>query len=52
MERESQPARTGLTQALALNNDIWRASFYRFCQLLELENPDGPKTGHDQPSGR
>ncbi|HAO9135005.1 TPA: type VI secretion system baseplate subunit TssG, partial [Escherichia coli] len=27
MERESQPARTGLTQALALNNDIWRASF-------------------------
>ena len=39
MERESQPARTGLTQALALNNDIWRASFYRFCQLLELENP-------------
>lgn len=45
MERESQPARTGLTQALALNNDIWRASFYRFCQLLELENPDGPKLG-------
>lgn len=45
MERESQPARTGLTQALALNNDIWRASFYRFCQLLEQENPDGPKLG-------
>ena len=45
MERESQPVRTGLTQALALNNDIWRASFYRFCQLLEQENPDGPKLG-------
>ncbi|HBJ0092692.1 TPA: type VI secretion system baseplate subunit TssG, partial [Escherichia coli] len=45
MERESQPARTGLTRGLALNNDIWRVSFYRFCQLLEQENPDGPKLG-------
>ncbi len=36
MARESQPARTGLT--LAINKDIWRANFYRFCQLLEQEN--------------
>lgn len=43
MVRESQPARTGLT--LALNKDIWRANFYRFCQLLEQENPDAPKLG-------
>ncbi|MEN4884501.1 type VI secretion system baseplate subunit TssG [Enterobacter ludwigii] len=43
MARESQPARTGLT--LALNKDIWRANFYRFCQLLEQENPDAPKLG-------
>jgi type VI secretion system protein ImpH len=43
MERESQPARTRLT--LALNKDIWRANFYRFCQLLEQENPDSPKLG-------
>nr|WP_148718844.1 type VI secretion system baseplate subunit TssG [Klebsiella sp. D5A] len=43
MARESQPARTGLT--LALNKDIWRANFYRFCQLLEQENPDTPKLG-------
>ena len=43
MARESQPARTGLT--LALNKDIWRANFYRFCQLLERENPDAPKLG-------
>ena len=43
MARESQPARTGLT--LALNKDIWRANFYRFCQLLEQENPDVPKLG-------
>ncbi|EDL7784856.1 type VI secretion system baseplate subunit TssG [Salmonella enterica] len=43
MARESQPARTGLT--LTLNKDIWRANFYRFCQLLEQENPDSPKLG-------
>ncbi|RAU29664.1 type VI secretion system baseplate subunit TssG [Enterobacter sp. RIT418] len=43
MARESQPARTGLT--LALNKDIWRANFYRFCQLLEQENPGAPKLG-------
>ncbi|WP_168401294.1 type VI secretion system baseplate subunit TssG [Erwinia amylovora] len=43
MERNSQPARTGLT--LALNKDIWRANFYRFCQLLEQENPDSPRLG-------
>ena len=43
MARESQPARTGLT--LALDKDIWRVNFYRFCQLLEQENPDAPKLG-------
>ncbi|MCT9846347.1 type VI secretion system baseplate subunit TssG [Enterobacter sp. FS01] len=43
MARESQPARTGLT--LALDKKIWRANFYRFCQLLEQENPDAPKLG-------
>ncbi|WP_037386109.1 type VI secretion system baseplate subunit TssG, partial [Serratia sp. DD3] len=43
MARESQPARTGLT--LLLNKDIWRANFYRFCQLLEQENPGGPRLG-------
>lgn len=43
MERMPQPARTGLT--LALNRDIWRANFYRFCQLLEQENPDAPLLG-------
>lgn len=43
MERIPQPARTGLT--LALNKDIWRANFYRFCQLLEQESPDSPKLG-------
>lgn len=43
MARESQPARTGLI--LTLNNDIWRANFYRFCQLLEQENQDAPKLG-------
>ena len=40
MARESQPARTGLTLALALNKDIWRANFYRFCQLLEQESQE------------
>ncbi|EMH4161414.1 type VI secretion system baseplate subunit TssG [Pluralibacter gergoviae] len=43
MARESQPARTGLT--LALNKEIWRANFYRFCQLLEQEDPSSPKLG-------
>lgn len=43
MARKSQSERTGLTQAL--NKDIWRANFYRFCQLLEQENPDSPKLG-------
>ncbi|HDP0319463.1 TPA: type VI secretion system baseplate subunit TssG [Salmonella enterica subsp. enterica serovar Concord] len=43
MARESQSARPGLT--LTLNKDIWRANFYRFCQLLEQENPDAPKLG-------
>jgi len=43
MARKSQPACTGLTQAL--NKDIWRANFYRFCQLVEQENPDSPKLG-------
>lgn len=43
MERDPQPARVGLT--LQLNRDIWRANFYRFCQLLEQEAPDAPKLG-------
>ena len=43
MVREPQPARTGLTQAL--NKDIWRANFYRFCQLLEQESPGAPLLG-------
>ena len=49
MERESQPARTGLTDALA--KDIWRVNFYRFCQLLEQENPGRMLLGtSDKPS--
>lgn len=49
MERESQPARTGLTESLG--NQIWRVNFYRFCQLLEQDNPDGPLLGTaDKPS--
>ncbi|WP_312226637.1 type VI secretion system baseplate subunit TssG [Pseudescherichia sp.] len=49
MERESQPARTGLTGAL--EKDIWRVNFYRFCQLLEQESPDRPLLGTgDKPS--
>lgn len=43
MERESQPARAGLTAQLG--EDIWRVNFYRFCQLLEQENPDGRLLG-------
>lgn len=43
MERESQPAHSGLTERL--RDDIWRVNFYRFCQLLEQEKPDAPKLG-------
>ncbi|MGR7525732.1 type VI secretion system baseplate subunit TssG [Klebsiella aerogenes] len=43
MERESQPAHSGLTERL--RDDIWRVNFYRFCQLLEQENPDAPGLG-------
>lgn len=43
MDRESQPARTGLTELLG--KDIWRVNFYRYCQLLEQENPDAPQLG-------
>lgn len=50
MERESQPARAGLTEDLG--KEIWRVNFYRFCQLLEQENPDRPLLGTtDKPSG-
>lgn len=43
MERESQPARTGLTEVL--DKDIWRVNFYRFCQLIEQENQGAPLLG-------
>jgi len=43
MERESQPARAGLTRLLG--QDIWRVNFYRFCQLLEQEAPNAPLLG-------
>lgn len=43
MERESQPAHSGLTERL--RDDIWRVNFYRYCQLLEQENPDAPPLG-------
>ena len=43
MERESQPAHSGLTERL--RDDIWRVNFYRYCQLLEQENPDTPPLG-------
>ncbi|MGV3345350.1 type VI secretion system baseplate subunit TssG [Enterobacteriaceae bacterium LUAb1] len=43
MERASQPAHSGLTEAL--RGDIWRVNFYRFCQLLEQEYPEAPKLG-------
>ena len=50
MERESQPARAGLTEDLG--KEIWRVNFYRFCQLLEQETPDRPLLGTaDKPSG-
>lgn len=43
MDRESQPARAGLTEQLG--KDIWRVNFYRYCQLLEQENPGAPLLG-------
>jgi len=43
MERESQPAHSGLTERL--RDDIWRVNFYRYCQLLEQENPAAPPLG-------
>ena len=43
MERESPPAHPGLT--LTLDREIWRANFYRFCQLLEQEHAGAPKLG-------
>lgn len=43
MARESQPAHTGLTAQL--KDDIWRVNFYRYCQLLEQDNPDLPLLG-------
>ncbi|RRW70224.1 type VI secretion system baseplate subunit TssG [Pantoea dispersa] len=43
MERKSQPAHSGLTGRL--RNDIWRVNFYRFCRLLEQENPQAPPLG-------
>ena len=43
MAREPQSTCTGLM--LRLNKDIWRTNFYRFCQLLEQQNPDSPKLG-------
>lgn len=43
MEREPQPANSRLTEAL--RDRIWRVNFYRFCQLLEQENPAAPKLG-------
>ena len=49
MERKSQPACSGLTEMLG--DDIWRVNFYRFCQLLEQENPQSPLLGTaDRPS--
>ncbi len=49
MERKSQPARTGLIEALS--NEVWRVNFYRFCQLLEQEHPRAPLLGaSDRPS--
>ncbi len=43
MERESQPARTGLIDALSQQAPY--LNFYRFCQLLEQANPDSPLLG-------
>ncbi|MFI8418316.1 type VI secretion system baseplate subunit TssG [Serratia sp. NPDC078593] len=43
MERKSQPAHSGLMEILG--EDIWQVNFYRFCQLLEQENPGAPLLG-------
>lgn len=43
MERESQPTHSGLIERF--RKDIWRVNFYRFCQLLEQENPGAPPLG-------
>lgn len=43
MAGKPQSARTGLISAL--DQQIWQVSFYRFCQLLEQENPASPKLG-------
>lgn len=43
MERDPQSACAGLIKAL--DQDIWRANFYRFCQLLEQQSPQAPKLG-------
>ncbi len=43
MAGESQPAHTGLTAKLG--KEIWRVNFYRYCQLLEQENPGKPLLG-------
>lgn len=48
MDRESQPAHTGLTERLG--QEIWRVNFYRYCQLLEQENPGGLLGTGDKPS--
>lgn len=43
MERDAQSTRSRLI--LALSKDIWRANFYRFCQMLEQAAPQAPKLG-------
>lgn len=48
MDRASQPARTGLTDRLAL--DIARINFYRFCQLLEQSQQNAPLGSTDSPA--
>lgn len=43
MERESQSTRTRLIKHI--EPTIWRANFYRFCQLLEKASPQSPPLG-------
>ncbi|MDC9768168.1 type VI secretion system baseplate subunit TssG [Proteus mirabilis] len=43
MERESQSTRTRLIKHI--EPTIWRANFYRFCQLLEKVSPQSPPLG-------
>lgn len=43
MERESQSTRTRLIEQI--EPTIWRANFYRFCQLLEKAAPQSPLLG-------